>query len=414
MANGSKQFHSKSRNVGCGQCKRRRVRCNCQGPICSNCHRRNELCDYLRDYDSQSPETKEPQDHAHIALLESSHASHQMRAINPANEHSYFSSCTDLFVALEYYPIFVNEQGLLAYATSLFSHTDWAPFTSSQSDFSVCKGGFSYQNDILGYLLPTISSLCAIHQTLQQYSQPSNAHATALQHNITASCRFRHTECSVHQDNWLPILVFGVGHIMFNFAAVQSIPERDFEYLSIFHVLRSTATIGDQVGMFLEKSELNGILELKRRRFAEPLKPDDSLQAINQLRLAQHPEGTPETTRMHCNHALERLEWWARVVNGTPQFWKQFILWPASVTDEFVTALEEKQPVALLIYIYWCVVMHRAPRRWYADGWHQRVAIAATSELGPEYRALLEWPSVALNTQIVVDVNSLVFPVIMT
>ncbi|KAI1279858.1 hypothetical protein F5Y07DRAFT_15290 [Xylaria sp. FL0933] len=326
-----------------------------------------------------------------------------MTAIIPADAHSYFLSCTDLFVALEYYPVVINEHELLAYATSLFWRTDWALFTSSHYGLRVWKEDFSYQHNVLGYLLPTISSLCAIHQTLQQKSLSSDAYATALQHNITASCRFRYAECSVHEDNWLPILLFGVGHIMFSFAAAQSVPDRDFEYLSIFQVLRGTARIGDLVGVFLEKSELSGILELKRRRFAEPSRPNDSLQPISQLRLAQHPEGTSETTRTHCKHALERLEWWARLVNGSPQFWREFILWPASVTDGFVAALKEKQPVALLIFIYWCVVMHRAPRRWYANSWPQRVAVAAMSELGPEYGALLEWPNVALNTSLAAD-----------
>ncbi|KAI1423632.1 hypothetical protein F5Y12DRAFT_520412 [Xylaria sp. FL1777] len=413
MANGSKQSHSKSRNVGCGQCKRRRVRCNCQGPICSNCHRRNELCDYLRGYDSQSPETKEPQSHTHVTLFESSHASRQMRVISSTEEYSYFSSCTELFVALDHYLAFVNEQELLAYATPLFLKTDWASFTPSQNDLLVWKGDHGYQNNTLGYLLPTISSLCAIHQTMRQEPLSSHAHATALEHNITASAKFRHAERSVHEGNWLPILMFGVGHIMFNFAAAQSAPDRDFEYLDIFHVLRSSAKIGGEIGVFLEKSELNDMLEFKRRRFAEPSEPDDSLRAISQLSLAQHPEGTPETTRRHCQCALQRLEWWTRFVHGAPQTWKHFILWPASVTDGFVTALVEKQPVALLVFIYWCVVMHRAPRRWYANGWHQRVAVAAMSELGSEYWALLEWPSLTLNSPLMTDVASL-FPVATT
>ncbi|KAF2973073.1 hypothetical protein GQX73_g631 [Xylaria multiplex] len=298
--------------------------------------------------------------------------------------HPSLSFWSELSLALDYYPVLANEKELLSHTTAFFSKTDWAPFTLSQDKLLTLEGDYDWQKKRLGYLLPTISSLCVIHQTLQPEYQSSDMHAKAIQHNITASARFRHAEHGVNEGNWLPILMFGVGHIMFNFAVAQSAPDYSFEYLDIFHVLRGAARLGDEVGTFLEKSELSGMLERRRPEIAQPSEPDNSLQAMNELSQAEYPEDTLEETRTHCHHALESLKWWTRFVRGVPRNWKQFILWPASVTDGFITALVEKQPVALLIYIYWCVVMHRAPRRWYTDGWHQRVAFAAMSELGPE------------------------------
>ncbi|KAI0538255.1 hypothetical protein GGR58DRAFT_468843 [Xylaria digitata] len=403
MGNGSRQSHPKSRN-GCGQCKRRRVRCNGQGPVCSNCHRRNELCDYLQDYNSQPSGIEASQNHGHITLSALSHTSHPTKGTGFVDVHTCLSFWSDLFLALDYYPVFANEKELLAYTTA-FLKTDWAPSTLSQDELPILEGDYDYQKKRLGYLLPTISSLCAIHQTMQQESQSPDTHAKAIQHNITASARFRHVEHGIHEGNWLPMLMFGVGYIMFNFAAAQSAPDYSFEYLNIFHVLRGAARLGDEVGVFLEKSELSGVLERRRPEITQPSEPDNSLQAMNELSQAEHPEGTLEATRTHCQHALESLKWWTRFVRGVPRNWKQFILWPASVTDGFVMALVEKQPVALLIYIYWCVVMHRAPRRWYTDGWHQRIAVAAMSELGPEYSALLKWPCLALSPPLIEDIS---------
>ncbi|KAI0465936.1 hypothetical protein F4859DRAFT_507706 [Xylaria cf. heliscus] len=393
MANGSKRFHTKTRN-----CKRRRVRCNCQGPICSNCQRRNEVCDYLRDQNLESPEVEAFRRRAQITLVQSNHASLPRKVATFVDENPYLSSCADLVVSLDYAPISAKERELLARTTAFFLRTDWAPPTPPQGDHD-------YQNKKLGYLLPTISSLCAIHQIVHRKSGSSNIYARAVQHHITASARFRQAERGVHEGNWLPILMFGIGHIMFNFAAAQAMPDCDFDFLSIFHVLRGTAEIGDQIGVFLEKSKLRSILERRRREIEEPPVQEDIMQAVDQLSLAQHPEGTYETTRTHCEHAIETLKWWVRFVHSAPHNWKHFILWPASVTDGFVTALRENQPVALLVYIYWCVVMHRAPRRWYANGWHQRVTVAAMSRIGPKYRALLEWPSLALSIPLVADVS---------
>ncbi|KAI1109982.1 hypothetical protein F5Y14DRAFT_430504 [Nemania sp. NC0429] len=397
MSNGSKKYHSKSRN-GCGQCKRRRVRCNNQGPVCSNCHRRNEFCDYLRNHYTQSLESAISRNYAHVTPFELSHASHSMRTTTSVNDGYRFSRFANLVTALDYYPTFADERELLAYAAS-FIETDYVPLILSQDQLPpIRRGAYDHCNKRLGYLLPSISSLCAIHQATQQASPSSDAYVQAVQHNIAASASFRHAERSVHEGNWLPMLMFGVSHIMFNFAAAQSMPDSVFDYLSVFHVLRGTGEIGDLIGAFLEKSELAKALEWRRQRTLETVESDDILQAINQLGLAEHPPHTPKTTREDCQHALERLKWWAQFVDGAPQIWKHFILWPASVTDGFATALIEKQPVALLIYIYWCVVMGRAPRRWYADGWHQRVAIAAMSDLGPEYGAFLDKPKLILNS----------------
>lgn len=318
------------------------------------------------------------------------------------HENPYLSSYTDLVVSLDFAPISVKERELLAHTTAFFLRTDWAPSPLPQGDGD-------YQGKKLGYLLPTISSLCAMHQTVQRKSHSSSTYARAVQHHITASARFRHAERGVHEGNWLSILMFGVGHIMFNFAAAQFMPDCDFDFLSIFHILRGTAEIGDQIGVLLERSKLHSIIERRRRGMDALSSPDGITEALDRLSLIEHPEGTFETTRTHCEHAIETLKWWVRFVDGAPRTWKHFILWPASVTDGFVTALKERQPVALLIYTYWCVVMQRAPKRWYANGWHQRVAAAAMSKIGPEYRALLEWPRLALSlplAPLVVDISS--------
>jgi hypothetical protein len=62
------------------------------------------------------------------------------------------------------------------------------------------------------------------------------------------------------------------------------------------------------------------------------------------------------------------------------------------VSQEFVELLLMKQPVALLVYVHWCAIMHRTPRRWFMNGWDRRAADTAMSSMGPEWNALLEWP----------------------
>ncbi|KAI0203084.1 hypothetical protein F4808DRAFT_418985 [Astrocystis sublimbata] len=393
---GSKQFHSKSRN-GCGQCKKRRVRCNRQGPVCSNCHRRDEFCDYLRAHDSQLFETGASVSGAPVAQLEIACSSRPLELSAAMDRVSHFGTCTNLFAALDHYTCSVSEQELLTYTSTSFLNPSWTLFTGSRNGQPASYGDLDSQNSSVEYLLPTVSSLCAIYQSLQRGSWSSDLYVKAIQYNLAASTLFRQAEHDVHEGNWLPILMFGVGHIMFSFAVAQSAQNGNFDYLDVFQVLRGTASIGDQIGMFLEKSELNDILARRRCWATPPSAIDEMLKAIGQLSTAGHPEGTLTATQKSCDHALAKLIWWVRLVNGVPQTWKHFILWPASVMDGFAAALTDKQPVALLIYLYWCAVMNRAPRRWYLDGWHARIAVAVISNLGSDHDRFLQWPRLALD-----------------
>ncbi|KAI1332497.1 hypothetical protein F5Y16DRAFT_394570 [Xylariaceae sp. FL0255] len=130
---------------------------------------------------------------------------------------------------------------------------------------------------------------------------------------------FRHAEQSIHEGNWLPILMFGVGHIMFNFAAAQSAPDHVFEYLDVFHILRGAAKIGDEVGAFLEVSPLNSLLDSRENfevALLSSLGLEDCSQALGQLSLAEYPTGTSEMMRAACEHALEEIE-----VVDSPRSW---------------------------------------------------------------------------------------------
>ncbi|KAJ3577854.1 hypothetical protein NPX13_g2710 [Xylaria arbuscula] len=390
MANGSKKSHSKSRN------------CSYQGPICSNCYRRNELCDYLRGHNDQIT-IKTSLSDACVTALQLRYAPDLTTLITPVNEQAYYSSFTDFVIALDYYPVLASEQELLASATGFFKgHHDSmilsncvAPIAREASDY----------REQLAYLLPTISSLCAIHKSLYDSSQSLNTFAEAVQLNIAASNKFRRAERSIQRSNWLPVLMFGVSHIMFNFAVAKSVPDCAFDHLCVFHVLRSTGSIARHIGSFFEHSQLNSILQQKRQWTVDASIYDGSVYPMNQLGMAPHPPSTSDLVRPHCDQALESLKAWTKSVRGAPQTWKHFITWPSSVTDGFITALTDKQPVALLIYIYWCAVMCGAPRRWYADGWQQRVASAAMSEIDPTYGSFLEWPIFVLSSAIPYEHN---------
>ncbi|KAI1267589.1 hypothetical protein F5Y18DRAFT_443342 [Xylariaceae sp. FL1019] len=349
--------------------------CNLQAPICSNCYRRNEPCDYLQGHHTpQSASTRALYAPPKIHIL----------GFPP------LLSCADLFTSITYNPPQTHRGKLFAPASAWSAQAECIPLTIQSGGYIVAD-----QTEKAQYLLRTIFSIRDIFNALEFETSSGDIYTKAMQHNMHASSIFRSAEQGIHEENWLSIFMFGIGHIMFNFAAAQCAPDCAFDFLDIFHVLRGTARIGDEVAPYLECSGVGRVLDGERYLETETLSTaglDDCLNAIDRLTLAEHPDGTSETIRVHCQHALETLKWWVRAVNGAPRNWKHFILWPGSVTDTFVSALAKRQPVALLLYIYWCAIMYRAPRRWFADRWQRRVVGAALTYLEPCYAVFLEWP----------------------
>jgi hypothetical protein len=64
--------------------------------------------------------------------------------------------------------------------------------------------------------------------------------------------------------------------------------------------------------------------------------------------------------------------------------------------EQYINLLRERRPIALLIYAYWCTIMHQGPSRWFTQGWARRAAYASMSNLGADWDAWLEWPRFAL------------------
>ncbi|KAI0433722.1 hypothetical protein F5Y09DRAFT_297982 [Xylaria sp. FL1042] len=423
---GSRRPHVKTRNA-CGQCKRRRVRCNLQGPVCTHCERRKELCDYTLEWGPVTAGSVVP-----AATKESREP---FRSPTQASISAALAS-RETTPQLQPQPSLVLQEAFIN-VVRWFQSTCEPPRTMLPATYLESfefKPQYSSDPQIFHYLIPYVTAVSSLCSLRRDHSRAPELLPSAYAANVTASRAFRGIERDVNNTNWPSILLVTLCNLMFHFAAAQFTPPADFDYLEIFqHVLRGTGGIRMQI---LEHLFTIGFLK-KAPSAALPIlaqyKPNPSAVSSNPMALplpapahtplddaeahaalarlaaeVRHPTDTPPATVAACAEALALLRKWAVVVDGAPRKWAHFFYWPCAVSQTFVEALTTRQPVATLIFVYWCAVMRRAPDTWFLDGWARRTAFAAMAAVAPAlgeegdyggyyYYELLRWPMKVFN-----------------
>ncbi|KAI2470215.1 hypothetical protein F4781DRAFT_186488 [Annulohypoxylon bovei var. microspora] len=383
----SRQFHRKSRN-SCLPCRRRRVRCNLQSPTCSNCHRRNELCSYQQQ---QSQDLD-------LALVPSTHSTTETWYFDNGDPSKYHFPLRDRTLGV--IPSTLHNvdslQGMwqvtrlaTSPVTGIMEETFVLSWLSNREREMLAQE-FDRQVNSFKYVHQTTTALYALHRSCQGTSHP-NLYAAAYRHQIEASILFRNSQVEVNEANWLAILMFGIGVIVFQFVSALKASDGEDTYIELVYVLRNSFELAKELGPYLHASPLMQFTgpHLSRLR----LHLDDlTWNAVCCLDTLEHPVDTTDETRSACLQSIIALKEWVIKTDGYPRNWLHYISWPATVSGQYLSSLSHRHPVALVVFVYWCSIMHRSPKRWYMVGWANRAAGAAMKHLGGQWDAVLEFP----------------------
>ena len=350
----SRESHTKTRN-GCIQCKRRHVKCDLRAPVCENCSKREQWCDYqLLGTDDYAP-------------------------------HHYTQS--SLASSLSLVPTMRNSLRLSAFSDfspaiflSLGQHEprgNWDPVIVQE----ISKRAF------LQHAFLALSAL------LQQYDSPSKAnqeYINAYTHHIEASTVFRHAMSTSTDHNWLASLVFAMTVIVFHFRVTATQPSKESVAETIL-VLRSAAKFARSVALPFLKAQSIVSRHLKDNITSMDPQLLGSITSLKQL--IDGLEWKRDGLKSVYEQSVETLRQWIAMTRGHPQIWLDFVWWPVQVNSEYVDLLAQRQPVALIIFLHWCSVMTNAPKRWFLDGWADALARQAFDSLEPQWMSFTSWPS---------------------
>jgi hypothetical protein len=241
-----------------------------------------------------------------------------------------------------------------------------------------------------GYLSHSLLSIYLLPKDSKSVLQKGQNSVPAYEQHIMATDLFRNSSLDVNDQNWAAITTFATSIVVFQFATQQSCSVEAFDYIGILRMLRSSASLARLVFPYLIKSDSWKFIYHRNNLPKPPLDQEaqDALEHLEDYIYLQ-----PMTTPNQCNKGVTRaLRQWVDDCEGYPQKWQHYLAWPAYISDKYLTLLSERDDVALLILVYWCAFLQRAPRRWFMRYWPYRTASAAMGMLTGDWDGALEWP----------------------
>lgn len=377
-----RRAHTKSRN-GCDQCKRRRVKCDEQGPPCSNCISRELNCTYLRapPRDASSSARRRNNAPGPARDLE---IPRPLAPISPASTPSAISGVRDLEL-------------MHKFATETFSTV-----STSESKFHVWQivvPRLALQYD---FLMNGILALAALHIATTTESPTSLAYIdTALQYHNLSFAPFRAAIDNLTPQNCEAVLAQSIVTTVIGIALPRVTAPRDensnmtenmlvvFELLQgvkkIIHIGRSWI----RINLYSRQSERygSGATELDSDASAA----FDRLALLNEETMASMDAQQYQINRDVIDNLRHCYTLYANSKDPG-----EVLSWLAAVDKEFVDTVRRRHPLGLLILMHWGVLLGELDGRWWwAQNSGKSLVLDLLQVLRPtdaRWTEVLSWP----------------------
>ncbi|KAJ0297907.1 hypothetical protein COL516b_010272 [Colletotrichum fioriniae] len=115
-----------------------------------------------------------------------------------------------------------------------------------------------------------------------------------------------------------------------------------------------------------------------------------------QLREFLDKTPTPSASTTLCIAALEKLQWVIDLAGGRPDEFEvgvhAVMSWPICIPDEYVEALHQHQPEALVVLAFYAAMLHRYRRFWAFGGSGAPIVHLISNSVGSFWQDVLAWP----------------------
>ncbi|PYI17348.1 hypothetical protein BO99DRAFT_388851 [Aspergillus violaceofuscus CBS 115571] len=370
-----RRSHRKSRN-GCQQCKHRKVKCGEEKPTCDNCMRHGVRCSFA--VSTRLAETAS-------SFTEATSASNNTTLPQPPSS----TGTSDLAIA---------DLELLHHYTTSTAYTFSAnPALQTLWRVEVPKIGFTAP-----YTLRAILALSALHLAglrpghKDQYLQLASTHHDAALRLATPAI------AHLTATNATPLFLFSALSSFICCAKPLKLGNfllwEGHEIANWLLLIKGTGTIVAVAEESLKNGPLGLLFSVHRRPRAHDF--DDAaatqhafLEDLRQFVLAEATDDPPRQTIYseaidHMSHCLTlcRAKGWRLETADV-------FMWLLRVPHDFLLALKEYQPPAMVIVGYFCVLMHQLEWIWCMRGWGTHILSQIYEQVpGPVYRAWLQWP----------------------
>ncbi|KAK6504532.1 hypothetical protein TWF481_006473 [Arthrobotrys musiformis] len=410
----TRRSHRKSRN-GCLQCKQRHMKCDEHRPICVNCSTSGRLCVFSR------PALHVVQDRAGHGPSSDSRPS-SATAASPASIGSSPRSLGAVIGSTRLDPSsHIPESQAESLPPQLYDLTHLELLHHLETQILRHEAHSLFPDDIdpsclvdeviqsamsAPYLMDELLAFSALHLSVvtPDPSKKKDYHHRASQLQTRALTIFNTERPVVSEKNCMEMLLFSgtLGlHALFDTATFH----QDFtEFLEMFiqflSLHRGICTVTRQTWDIISKSKLRNVVscmtEVERQdpQFAEsPTECDTLLAKIEAAR-----NSFDLATFRACHEAVGWLQWVTRQRRclKLPLRIHAVMAWPVLISFEYLQALRQRRPEALVILAHWAVFLHYH-REFWVFGDSGRVLIESTTKyLGSYWEDWMAWPNLAI------------------
>ncbi|KAH6720193.1 hypothetical protein BKA61DRAFT_231515 [Leptodontidium sp. MPI-SDFR-AT-0119] len=396
--------------VGCGNCKQRRVKCDERKPSCDRCVKHNILCDFAVqnatprssiDHQQAKPTRKFVASGYEVTGTPSSSTTEAHSS--PAEPFSASQTPSSSYVAQTTSPGLINAGDLEIWHHYLMKTCP--SFLGNGLDFwqeKLPEIGFSYH-----FVLQLILSLSAFHlarcrpEKRDFYLSIAEKYHTAGIQGVTvalASLNAENCEAMYSSAILVCFCSFARGPQLGEFIAFSTHGEA--QWFALLRGVRSIATSQHEKihsGILAPTQE-----DTRKTNFEKPFKPrPDYKPPISELRWFINSNS--EILVPFSDTYLEALDTLLQSFNGVYATLEEYIenddrhsqvvfAWLYRASEDYIRCLHDKQPIALIIFSFFAVLLQELDSQWFMEGWVHHVVGGIQGFVPQELQHWLRWP----------------------
>ncbi|KAL8689431.1 MAG: hypothetical protein Q9218_004904 [Villophora microphyllina] len=374
-----------SRN-GCGQCKKRRIKCDEVRPACSNCVKHSITCDFQTSNSQAQSPLHPPKLRSHGSDTKSPGSARSKTIPRPVISNSL--QLGELQMGdLELLHQFATET---CYTTSnkKDSHDLWR--------VTVCKEGLN--ND---FLMRGILAIAALHLSHLRPDQAHQYQNIAASHQDKALSVFRVNVPNVTESNCHAFFALSSLIVVYGFAsprkpgtAVFTDEGQDSE--DWLPLIRGVNSILQQAWPVVGGGPLRGLLQPGVFNTTDTRLPRAAdLQLKSLIDLCQSADAGDEAIDAYIEAVKALRKCYAKIFTRSSVECEvgTAFTWPVEVPNKFIELLRARAPHALIILAHYCVVLHHLNDYWWMNGWGAHLIENIYNELQDPWRDWIQWPS---------------------
>ena len=201
---------------------------------------------------------------------------------------------------------------------------------------------------------------------------------------------FRATE-QITKDNTFDAFAFCVIVSIFNFYVTQRDLARDarVDACTVLQAIRGGSQLIQSFQPSTSDAMPKGLVGhlWREQRPAPTQEICQALGGLTALQASAHVRDDPSIVQ-----AIELMRCTIERFGLYPKGWLHIIIWPAMLPEGFLDKLEQRNPEAVVLLLYWCAILRGAQSTWFLDGLAERAAQAYVADLDDYWLAFSVWP----------------------